>query len=150
MLKGVSVKYMEPDIYLPVTHDILHQICQALPCIISDWYLVVLYHSMLISAFNGMLRLGEFAYSPNVVRKKNIIFDGQGVILYTSRLQKHINSPFANMSELSHSHSTAQFTTSGNTLKLGQSLLGHCMLNKTIFKFNTQQFWHYSMIWHSF
>ena len=40
MLKGVSVKYREPDICLPVTHDILHQMCQALLCIISDWYLI--------------------------------------------------------------------------------------------------------------
>ena len=89
MLKGVSAKYREPDICLPVTHDILHQMCQALPCIISDWYLVVLYHSMLTLAFNGMLRLAEFAYSLHVVRIENIIFDGQGVILYFLSSKTH-------------------------------------------------------------
>ena len=36
-----------------------------------------------------MLRLGEFAYSLHVVRIENIIFDGQGVILYFPSSKTH-------------------------------------------------------------
>ena len=54
MLKGVSAKHKEPDIRLPVTRQILHQMCEALLLILPDYYMVQLYKSMLILAFHTL------------------------------------------------------------------------------------------------
>ena len=37
MLKGVTAKHRDPDIRLPVTQKILHQMCEALPLVLSDY-----------------------------------------------------------------------------------------------------------------
>ena len=68
MLKGVTVKYRDPDIRLLVTREILYQMCEALPLVLSDYYMVQLYKSMLTLAFHILLRPGEFSYLPHIVR----------------------------------------------------------------------------------
>ena len=67
ILKGVSAKFREPNIRLPVTRKILHDMCSVLPMVVQDYYLVMLYRSMLTLAFHGLLRPDEFTYSPHVV-----------------------------------------------------------------------------------
>ena len=82
MLKGVTTKHRDPDIRLPVTREILHQMCEALPLILSDYFMVQLYKSMLTLAFHALLRPGEFSYSPHVVRIEHIFVDNMGVTIY--------------------------------------------------------------------
>ena len=64
MLKGMNAKHRDPDVRLPVTRQLLGQMCQVLPCVVCDPYLSCMYVSMLTLAYNGLLRPGEFMYSP--------------------------------------------------------------------------------------
>ena len=89
MLKGVTTKHKDPDIWLPVTREILHQMCEALPLILSDYYMVQLYKSMLTLAFHALLRPGEFSYSPHVVRIEHIFVDNMGVTIYLTSSKTH-------------------------------------------------------------
>ena len=93
MLKGVSSQHITPDIRLPVTRNILHQMCTALQFVVKDSYLVAMFKSMLTLAFNGLLRPGEFTYSPHVIRIENVYFqDGSITLLFPS--SKAHNKPF--------------------------------------------------------
>ena len=89
MLKGVTTKHRDPDIRLPVTRDILHQMCEALPLILSDCYMVQLYKSMLTLAFHTLLRPGEFSYSPHVIRIEHVFVDNMGVTIYLTSSKTH-------------------------------------------------------------
>ena len=93
MLKGVNAKHREPDVRLPVTRHILDQMCQVLPYLVKDPYMVCMYTSMLTLAYNGLLRPGEFTYSPHVIRVENVWFiNGDAVLYFTSsKTQKYPN-----------------------------------------------------------
>ena len=94
ILKGVSAKFREPDIRLPVTSKILHDMCSVLPMVVQDYYLVMMYRSMLTLAFHGLLHPGEFTYSPHVVRIENVFFDNRAVIIFLPMSKAH-NKNFA-------------------------------------------------------
>ena len=94
ILKGVSAKFREADIRLPVTRKILHDMCSALPMVVQDYYLVMLYRSMQTLAFHGLLHPSEFTYSPHVVRIKNVFFDNGAVIIFLPISKAH-NKNFA-------------------------------------------------------
>ena len=87
ILKGVTVKHRDPDIRLPMTREILHQMCEALPVVLSDYYMVQLYKSML--AFHALLWPGEFSYSPHVVRIEHVFVDNMGVTIYLTSSKTH-------------------------------------------------------------
>ena len=89
ILKGVLAKFSEPDIRLPVTRKILHDMCSVLPLVVQDFYLVMLYRSMLTLVFHGLLRPGEFTYSPHVVRIENVFFDNGVVIIFLPTSKAH-------------------------------------------------------------
>ena len=89
MLKGVTAKHRDPDIRLLVTWEILHQMCEALPLILSDYYMVQLYKSMLTLAFHALLRPGEFSYLPHVVRIEHVFVDNMGVTIYLTLSKTH-------------------------------------------------------------
>ena len=89
MLKGVSAKYREPDIHLPVTREILGQMCSVLAYVVGDPYLTVMYTSMLTLAFNGLLCPGEFTYSPHVIRVEHVWFHNGEVVLYFPSSKAH-------------------------------------------------------------
>ena len=89
MLKGVTAKHRDSDIRLPVTQEILHQMCEALPLILSDYYMVQLYKSMLTLAFHALLRPGEFSYSPHMVRIEHVFVDNMGVTIYLTLSKTH-------------------------------------------------------------
>ena len=89
MLKGVSAKHREPDICLPITRDILGQMCLVLAYIVGDPYLTVMYTSMLTLAFNGLLQPGEFTYSPHVVHVEHVWFQNGEVVLYFPSSKTH-------------------------------------------------------------
>ena len=89
MLKGGSPKHKDPDIWLPVTKQILHQMCEALILILPDYYMVQLYKSILTLAFHALLRPGEFSYSPHVVRIEHVFVDNMGVTIYLASSKTH-------------------------------------------------------------
>ena len=89
MLKGVTAKHRDPDIRLLVTREILHQTCEALPLVVSDYYMVQLYKSMLTLAFHALLRPGEFSYSPHMVRIEHVFLDNMGVTIYLASSKTH-------------------------------------------------------------
>ena len=89
MLKGVSAKHREPNIQLPVTREILGQICSVLAYMVGDPYLTVMYTSMLTLAFNGLLCPGEFTYSPHVIRVEHVWFHNGEVVLYFPTSKTH-------------------------------------------------------------
>ena len=63
--------------------------CLALPLILSDYYMVQLYKSMLTLAFHALLRPGEFSYSPHVVRIEHVFVDNMGVTIYLTSSKTH-------------------------------------------------------------
>ena len=89
ILKGVSARFSQPDIRLQVTRKILHDMCSVLPLVVQDFYLVMLYRSMLTLAFHELLCLGEFTYSPHVVRIENVFFDNGAVIIFLPSSRAH-------------------------------------------------------------
>ena len=88
-LKGLNAKHRDPDVRLPVTRDILGQMCQVLPCLVKDPYTTCMYASMLTLAYNGLLRPGEFTYSPHVIRVENVWFHNGNVVLYFPSSKTH-------------------------------------------------------------
>ena len=78
MLKGMTIKHRAPKIRLLVTREILHQMCEALPMVLSDYYMVQLYRSMLTLAFHALPRPGEFSYLPHVIRIEHVFVDNMG------------------------------------------------------------------------
>ena len=89
ILKGVSAKFSEPDIRLPVTQKILYEMCSVLLIVVQDFYLVMMYRSMSTLAFHALLCPGEFAYSPHVVRIENVFFDNGAVIIFLLTSKAH-------------------------------------------------------------
>ena len=89
MLKGVNAKHRNPDGRLPVTRQLLGHMCQVLPGVVCNPYLSCMYVSMLTLAYNGLLRPGEFPYSPHVIRVENMWFQNGGVVLYFSSSKTH-------------------------------------------------------------
>ena len=89
MLKGVTAKHRDPDIRLPVTRQILDQMCEALAVVLPDYFLVQLYKSMLTLAFHALLRPGEFSYSPHVVRIEHVFVDNMGITIYLTSSKTH-------------------------------------------------------------
>ena len=87
--KGVLAKFQEPDIRLPVTQKILHDMCSVLPMVVQDFYFVMMYRSMLTLAFHRLLCPGEFTYSPHVVRIENVFFDNGVVIIFLPTSKAH-------------------------------------------------------------
>ena len=85
----MDAKHRDPDISIPVTRRILGQMCQLLPCIVKDPYTVCMYTSMLTLAYNGLLRPGEFTYSPHVIRVENVWFVDGNVVLYFPSSKTH-------------------------------------------------------------
>ena len=63
--------------------------CQVLPCVVCDPYLSCMYVSMLTLAYNGLLRPGEFTYSPHMIRVENVWFQNGDVVLYFSSSNTH-------------------------------------------------------------
>ena len=60
----------------------------------QDYYLVIMYKSMLTLAFRGLLHPGEFTYYPHVVRIENVFFDNGAVIIFLLTSKVH-NKNFA-------------------------------------------------------
>ena len=89
ILEGVSAKFSEPDIRLPVTRKILHDMCSVLPMVVQDFYMDMMYRSMLTLAFHGLPHPGEFTYSPHVVRIENVFFDNGAVIIFLPTSKAH-------------------------------------------------------------
>ena len=77
------------DIHLPVTREILGQMCPVLAYLVGDPYLMVMYTSMLTLAFNGLLWPGEFTYSLHVVRVEYVWFHKGEVVLYFPTSKPH-------------------------------------------------------------
>ena len=89
MLKGVTAKHREPDIHLPITREILRQICSALACLVHDPYSVIMYTSILTLAFNGLLKLEEFTYSLHMVRVEYVWFQNGDMVMYFPLSKTH-------------------------------------------------------------
>ena len=60
-----SVNKINPslDPRLPITLNILHQLIQALPQVVNNYYHIILLRAMFLVAFYGLMRVGEIAYS---------------------------------------------------------------------------------------
>ena len=62
--------------------------------VVQDFYMVMMYRSMLTLVFHGLLHPGEFTYSPHVVRIENVFFDNGAVIILLPTSKAH-NKNFA-------------------------------------------------------
>ena len=133
ILKGVSAKFSEPDIRLPVTRKILHDMCSVLLMVVQDFYLVMMYRSMLTLAFHALLCPGEFTYSPHVVRIENVFFDNRAVIIFLLTSKAH-NENFVQRIRV------AQYHTSLISWKSDLSPQDHCLWSKTTCQYNTTQY----------
>ena len=148
MLKGVSSQHLLPDIRLPVTRPILHQMCDAFFFVIKDRYMVSLYRSMLTLAFNGLLRPGEFTYSPHVIRVENVYLQDDNITLLFPSTKAH-SKPFPQKVEVHpcQQHCPVQYLKS--YLHLRPPGPGALFIMTMAYQFSTHRYWHCLNSWPS-
>ena len=59
-LLGYNKQFFSADVRKPITLQLLHSLCDVLPCMFSDSYVVLLYKTMFLLAFYAFLRVSEF------------------------------------------------------------------------------------------
>jgi len=59
-LLGYNKKFSCADVRKPITLQLLHSLCDVLPCLFSNSYSVLLYKTMFLLAFYAFLRVSEF------------------------------------------------------------------------------------------
>ena len=89
VVKGVSTRFPEPDVCLPITLDLLADMWDVLPYIVHDRFQITMFHCMLTLGYHGLLRPGEITYSPHVVKVENVYFVKQHVHIYLTSLKTH-------------------------------------------------------------
>ena len=62
-LLGYHKKFSSADVRKPITLQLLHSLCDVLPCMFSNSYNVLLYRAMFLLAFYAFLRVSEFTAS---------------------------------------------------------------------------------------
>ena len=82
VVKGVSTRFPEPDVRLPITMDLLADMWDVLPYIVHDRFQITMFRCMLTLGYHGLLRPGEITYSPHVVKVENMYFVQQQVHIY--------------------------------------------------------------------
>ena len=89
MVKGVSTRFPEPDVCLPITLDLLADMWDVLPYIVHDRFQINMFCCMLTLGYHGLLRPGEITYSPHVVKVENVYFVKQHVHIYLTSSKTH-------------------------------------------------------------
>ena len=87
VVKGVLTRFPEPDIYLPITLELLADMWDILPYIMHDRFQITMFHCMLALWYHGLLRPGEITYLPHVVKVENMYFVKQHVHIYLSHIR---------------------------------------------------------------
>lgn len=82
----LSTRKLKPsqDVRIPITKNILHQICDFLPVTVSNAFEKALFKAMFLLAFYGFLRVGEITSCQKVINKNLILFN------QISRQQDHL------------------------------------------------------------
>ena len=60
---GVSSRFPEPDVHLPIMLELLADMWDILPYIVHDWFQITMFHFMLTLGYHGLLRPDEITYS---------------------------------------------------------------------------------------
>ena len=84
------------DFRLPITKNILHSICDAIPHAISNSYEIIMYRAMFLLAFYGFLRIGEFASgadNSNLSQLSHITLDQHQIVIAFSSFKHHTGNP---------------------------------------------------------
>ena len=82
VVKGVSSRYLVPDIRLPINIALLHDMWNVLSIVVKNPYMVKLYRSMFTLAYHGLLRPGEVTYTPHAIKVQHVYFVYENVHLY--------------------------------------------------------------------
>ena len=82
VVKGVSTRFAEPDVHLPITLDLLADMWDMLLYIVHDRFQITMFHCMLTLRYHGLLRPGEITYSPHMVKVENVYFVKQHMHIY--------------------------------------------------------------------
>ena len=67
-LLGYNKKFFCADVRKPITLQLLHALCDVLPCIFSNSYMALLYRTMFLLAFYAFLRVSEFTASTSLTQ----------------------------------------------------------------------------------
>ena len=89
VVKGVSTRFPEPDVHLPITLDLLADMWDVLLYIVHDRFQITMFCCMLTLGYLGLLRPGEITYSPHMVKVENIYFVKQHVHIYLTSSKTH-------------------------------------------------------------
>lgn len=86
----LSTRKLKPsqDVRIPITKNILHQICDFLPVTVSNAFEMAMFRAMFLLAFYGFLRVGEITSGQKVINKNLIQFN------QISREQDHLTIKF--------------------------------------------------------
>ena len=67
VVKGVSTRFPERDVFLPITLDLLHDMWEVLPYVIHDRFQITMFRYMLTMGYHSLLCPGEIMYSPHMI-----------------------------------------------------------------------------------
>ena len=93
VVKGVSTRFPEQDVRLPITLDLLADMWDVLPYIVHDQFQITMFHCMLTLGYHALLRPGELTYSPHTVQVEKVYFVQQQVHIYLTSSKMH-KEPF--------------------------------------------------------
>ena len=81
MLQGIHKQHPHTDTRLPITRDILHQLCKKAGHVLQNRYNVLFIHALILIAFHGFFRLGELIHknSQKVVHLSNLVYVAGGL-----------------------------------------------------------------------
>ena len=67
-LLGYNKQFFSADVRKPITLQLLNSLCDVLPCMFSNSYIVLLYKTMFLIAFYAFLRVSEFTASTSATQ----------------------------------------------------------------------------------
>ena len=72
VLHGTKNNTRQPDVHLPISITMLHDIINALPLLHPNHYEVCMFSTRLAVGFHGLFHLGEWTYSQHSITVDNV------------------------------------------------------------------------------
>ena len=81
VLHGTKNSAQQPEIHLPISITMLHDIISALPLIHPNHYEICMFSALLTVGFHGLFRLGELTYSQHTITVDNVHVSASRIIV---------------------------------------------------------------------
>ena len=81
VLHGTKNSAQQPDIHLPISITMLHDMINALPLIHPNLYEICMFSALLAVGFHGLFRPGELTYSQHSITVDNMHVSASRIIV---------------------------------------------------------------------